>query len=149
MATGAWIGLIITGGIVLYCVATAGPRQEPAKPVAVHSQHLDGLDACARADHPPPEARARYDATNALDDLAVTLDGLGTKLTVSGLQRQLDEATLAGDAEQANKLHADLSAAKQERDLKEAEIARRRAIRDSHKQALQDIADCRKFHGED
>ena len=86
---------------------------------------------------------------NSINDLTAVVEGITDGLDVSNIQHDLDEATLDGNAEQINKLRADLQAAKRVQIAKAAEINLRLAVAKVHEQVLKDIADCRKFRGED
>lgn len=153
----AWTGLIIIGSFVLYnmvensdsAIKQRAEIERQRQEQAQQERRAKGIAACNRAANPPPEARAPRDAADAINDLSSTLDGITAKLDVSNIQHNLDEATLAGNAGLANKLRGDLETAKRAQADKDADNARRRAISEAHEQALQDIADCRQFRGEE
>ncbi|MGO8798934.1 MAG: hypothetical protein ACLQJL_07585 [Roseiarcus sp.] len=150
---GVW-GLIIVGGFVVYNAMQKSPEEQQKERAQTEQQRQEertaqGNEACRRAAAPPPEARAPHDTGDAIDDLSSVVDGMTAKLNVSNIQHKLDEATLAGDTAQMHKLRGDLNDAKRAQEAQQAETDRRLAVARIHEAALQDIADCRKFRGED
>lgn len=152
-----WVGVIVVGTYLIYNMMENSEEQQKRRAQIEQQRQQQeqqegttrGIEACKRAAAPPPEARAPHDTGEAIDDLSSVVDSITASLNVSNIQHDLDEATLAGNTELMNKLRGELDVAKRAQASQNAEKDRRLAIARAHEAALKDIADCRKFRGED